>query len=362
MIKNCENFFNCTNTKDENHRKQFRHICMYDLNCKNKDSNSTHRDRFIHTCPLGLDCKDISNQHRKDYRHPCINGNKCSSKNDSEHSFLNFHLCEESNCSKINDKTHSHFVHICPNLNNCNDKSQMHQTIYLHNFQLINFLKNNSSTSNQNNLLNNNSNNNTNSSSDSINNNLNFNINNFNLNYSLKNLNNLNTNYIKISTMFSFSLPNAIIKIEELDYPFLKIEYDKEKLKLETKYNKKANEKLVFYKGDSNFKIENLIKNGINPQLSSDNGLGKGSYFGVNASYTLNNGFCEVNQNNEKILLVATIIIGDPYIGKQSIIYPPIKPDNINYYDSVTDNLNNPSIYVVFHKYKILIKYVVYFK
>ena len=61
-------------------------------------------------------------------------------------------------------------------------------------------------------------------------------------------------------------------------------------------------------------------------------------------------------------MLVCKVIIGDCCIGQRHMVTPPFKPNSVLQYDSMVDDLNNPSIFVVTKDYHAIPVYSITYK
>ena len=76
---------------------------------------------------------------------------------------------------------------------------------------------------------------------------------------------------------------------------------------------------------------------------------GKGVYFAQDASYSARDQYSPRDTNNHKCMFLAKVLVGDYTIGNSNCITPPPKSVNgLELYDSVVDNVKNPSIFVIF--------------
>lgn len=90
---------------------------------------------------------------------------------------------------------------------------------------------------------------------------------------------------------------------------------------------------------------------------------GNGSYFAVNASYSAQDTYSKPNANGEKFMYVCRVLTGEFALGQQGLVEPPNKGLNsVTRYDSVVDNIQKPSIFVVFHDAHAYPEYLITFK
>ena len=75
--------------------------------------------------------------------------------------------------------------------------------------------------------------------------------------------------------------------------------------------------------------------------------FGKGCYFALHSRYSA--GYTSENSSGKKCILVARVLTGDCCEGKPYMKVPPNKPNTQDRkYDSVVDDVENPTIFVVF--------------
>jgi poly [ADP-ribose] polymerase 10/14/15 len=91
---------------------------------------------------------------------------------------------------------------------------------------------------------------------------------------------------------------------------------------------------------------------------------GKGTYFAVNANYSANDIYSRPDVNGKKHMYYVRVLTGEYERGHQSYIVPPAKdPQNpTDLYDTVTDNKQNPSLFVVFYDYQAYPEYLITFR
>ena len=89
---------------------------------------------------------------------------------------------------------------------------------------------------------------------------------------------------------------------------------------------------------------------------------GCGTYFAKQASYSANNTYSPPDANGVKCVFQARAITGVWCLGDSSMKQPPLKDhQKQDQYDSVVDNENNPTIFVVFNDTAAYPEYVVKF-
>ena len=76
---------------------------------------------------------------------------------------------------------------------------------------------------------------------------------------------------------------------------------------------------------------------------------GRGVYFASDASYSARDQYSPRDANNNKHIFLAKVLTGDFTVGTSNYVTPPPKgASSLTLYDSVVDNVSNPSIFVIF--------------
>uniref|UniRef100_A0A3P9DJR0 Poly [ADP-ribose] polymerase n=1 Tax=Maylandia zebra TaxID=106582 RepID=A0A3P9DJR0_9CICH len=135
---------------------------------------------------------------------------------------------------------------------------------------------------------------------------------------------------------------------------------------MEVRNGHQNNERRLFH-GTSEDTVATINDRGFNRSFAGKNAAcyGNGTYFAVNASYSASNTYSKPNQNGEKFMYVCRVLTGDFALGQQGMIVPPPKGTSTistDLYDSVVDNMANPSMFVVFHDIQAYPEYLIKFK
>lgn len=90
---------------------------------------------------------------------------------------------------------------------------------------------------------------------------------------------------------------------------------------------------------------------------------GKGSYFAVDPVYSARR-YATPDENGHKRMFLARVLVGDFTQGKHDLITPPNKSadNSTDLYDSVTDRVTNPTMFVVFTDSQAYPEYLITFK
>ena len=91
---------------------------------------------------------------------------------------------------------------------------------------------------------------------------------------------------------------------------------------------------------------------------------GRGVYFARDASYSCQMTYSPPDPQGLRYMYYAKVLVGDYTTGSRNMIVAPNKntADPNETFDSVVDNLANPSIYVMFQDYEYYTEYLITFK
>ncbi|KAL7881397.1 hypothetical protein AOLI_G00082450, partial [Acnodon oligacanthus] len=157
--------------------------------------------------------------------------------------------------------------------------------------------------------------------------------------------------YKDVLSHFRKTCPNNnVLKISRIQNPGMWKKYQHNKHIMELKNGHLNNEKKLFH-GTKEDSMKHINFNGFNRSYAGVNATyyGKGTYFALNASYSANNTYSVPNQQGHKNMYLCRVLTGDYTLGNQTMIVPPAKSTNgIDNYDTVVDNVNAPTIFVVF--------------
>lgn len=95
--------------------------------------------------------------------------------------------------------------------------------------------------------------------------------------------------------------------------------------------------------------------------LLSATAYGQGVYFAVKSELSLNNRYSPPNADGHKFVFMSRVLTGDYTKGHPSMKTAPLKQsgDVPFRYDSVTDNIDNPEIFVIFNDTQAFPEYLI---
>ncbi|XP_044798475.2 protein mono-ADP-ribosyltransferase PARP14 isoform X2 [Bubalus bubalis] len=156
-----------------------------------------------------------------------------------------------------------------------------------------------------------------------------------------------------------------IEKIERIQNPELWKHYQTKKNSMDAKNGQVTNEKLLFHGTDAD-SVALVNGKGFNRSYAGKNATayGKGTYFAVNASYSASDVYSRPDLNGKKHMYYVRVLTGCYTLGNRSLIVPPPKDyqNPTDSYDTVTDCLQNPSLFVVFYDYQAYPEYLITFR
>ncbi|KAF6120826.1 poly(ADP-ribose) polymerase family member 14 [Phyllostomus discolor] len=172
--------------------------------------------------------------------------------------------------------------------------------------------------------------------------------------------------YDEVANVFNQTCSNfKIEKIERIQNPHLWKVYQTQKKNMDEKNGNTKNERLLFHGTDAN-SLPYINKNGFNRTYAGKNATayGKGTYFAVHANYSANGAYSRPDANGKKHMYYVRVLTGLYTHGDPKLLVPPPKNNQnlADLYDTVTDKVNNPSLFVVFYDNHTYPEYLITFQ
>ena len=107
-----------------------------------------------------------------------------------------------------------------------------------------------------------------------------------------------------------------------------------------------------------------IVNQGFNRSFAGRNAVvfGRGVYFARDASYSSHPSFSEPDEDKIQRMFMCRVAVGDWCRGTNGQITPGHKPKNpLELFDSTVDNVDKPSIFVVYHDSQAYPEYLVSF-
>ncbi|XP_026883853.2 protein mono-ADP-ribosyltransferase PARP14-like isoform X1 [Electrophorus electricus] len=158
-------------------------------------------------------------------------------------------------------------------------------------------------------------------------------------------------------------LASKILEIQRIQNSTLWRNYTIQKAHLDTKNKHTNNERRLFH-GTGPDNIDKISRNGFNRSYAGMHGAmyGNGVYFAVDPAYSAQ-GYSKADTQGHKRMFLARVLVGEYTKGKSTFLAPPAKSNSsIDLYDSVTDNQQNPSMFVIFHDVQAYPEYLIIFQ
>ncbi|XP_049566397.1 protein mono-ADP-ribosyltransferase PARP14 isoform X2 [Orcinus orca] len=175
-----------------------------------------------------------------------------------------------------------------------------------------------------------------------------------------------NSEYKTVASKFNETCAHLIIeKIERIQNPELWKHYQTKKNNMDAKNGQLINEKLLFHGTDAD-SVTLVNGKGFNRSYAGKNATayGKGTYFAVSAHYSASDTYSRPDANGKKRMYYVRVLTGSYTVGNKSLIVPPLRdPQNpTDSYDTVTDCMQNPNLFVVFYDYQAYPEYLITFR
>ncbi|NXV09888.1 PAR14 polymerase, partial [Cettia cetti] len=163
-----------------------------------------------------------------------------------------------------------------------------------------------------------------------------------------------------LQTCLSFKIE----KIERVQNVYLWKNYQIKKCEMDKKNGHINNEKLLFH-GTSQESLTFINERGFNRSYAGMHAanFGNGTYFAVNANYSANDLYSKPDVNGRKYMYLARVLVGEYSLGKKGSITPAKKNggNSVDLFDSSTDNVNQPSMFIIFSDIQAYPEYLITF-
>ncbi|NWU40255.1 PAR14 polymerase, partial [Hylia prasina] len=155
-----------------------------------------------------------------------------------------------------------------------------------------------------------------------------------------------------------------IEKIERVQNLYFWKNYQIKKCEMDKKNGHKNNERLLFH-GTSQESLTFINKHGFNRSYAGMHAanFGNGTYFAVNANYSANDTYSKPDVNGRKYMYLARVLVGEYSLGRKGSITPARKnvSNSVDLFDSSTDNVNQPSMFIIFNDIQAYPEYLITF-
>ncbi|XP_067844267.1 uncharacterized protein [Heptranchias perlo] len=157
-----------------------------------------------------------------------------------------------------------------------------------------------------------------------------------------------------------------IVKIERLQNLCLWKNYMIKKQLLEEKNPVGTNNERILFHGTAPDTLDSINHHGFNRSYAGRNATmyGNGTYFAIDANYSAQETYSRSDLNGFKYIYRARVLTGVYCRGQGGMVIPPSKNSTnpTDLYDSVTDNVSNPSMFIIFNDIQAYPEYLITFK
>ncbi|XP_062972713.1 protein mono-ADP-ribosyltransferase PARP14-like [Elgaria multicarinata webbii] len=171
--------------------------------------------------------------------------------------------------------------------------------------------------------------------------------------------------YQTVKRQFCQGCKCTIEKIERIQNPYYWQAYQIKKQEMDAKNGSSINEKLLFH-GTSSESLKLINDSGFNRSYAGMHAaaFGNGTYFAVHASYSAQDTYSKPDANGTKYMYLARVLVGEYCAGSAGLIVPPSKnaADPTVLFDSVTDKVANPSMFIIFNDIQAYPEYLITFR
>ncbi|XP_070586684.1 protein mono-ADP-ribosyltransferase PARP14-like [Erythrolamprus reginae] len=170
----------------------------------------------------------------------------------------------------------------------------------------------------------------------------------------------------KVQDMFNLTCKECTIqKIERIQNPYYWQAYQIKKQEMDAKNGSINNERLLFH-GTSSTSVTYINNTGFNRSYAGLHAacFGNGTYFAVNASYSAHDTYSQPDASGIKYMYLARVLVGEYCVGSKGLLLPYEKSvsDPTDLYDSATDHLTKPTLFVIFNDIQAYPEYLIAFK
>ncbi|XP_070574790.1 protein mono-ADP-ribosyltransferase PARP14-like [Ptychodera flava] len=157
----------------------------------------------------------------------------------------------------------------------------------------------------------------------------------------------------------------TVQQIERIQHELQYQIYSLRRKALTQKYPKQEIEKTLYHgtKADS---VDPIIRRGFNRSYAGSSvgaWEGQGAYFAVRSQYSLKTYYSPVDPNTgNRFMFQVKVLVGKTCLGKKGIVEPDLIPGTNDRYDTTTDNISNPNMFVTFHDEQAYPEYLITFK
>ncbi|XP_028316889.1 protein mono-ADP-ribosyltransferase PARP10 isoform X2 [Gouania willdenowi] len=164
------------------------------------------------------------------------------------------------------------------------------------------------------------------------------------------------------STLHEYNNRIRIVQVEKLSNRLLYNQYNLKKASIKKNASYPEIERTLYH-GTSETCVKEICTHGFNRSFCGKNATvyGQGVYFAVDSALSVQDKYSPPNNNGYKFVLVSKVLTGDYTKGCHSMKTAPLKETGIIplRYDSVTDEINKPTLFVIFNDTQAFPEYLI---
>ncbi|XP_015272446.1 PREDICTED: poly [ADP-ribose] polymerase 10 [Gekko japonicus] len=163
-------------------------------------------------------------------------------------------------------------------------------------------------------------------------------------------------------TLEDFHSKIRIIKVQKLYHPLLYQQYMLKRAAMEKACGHQEVERILYH-GTTEPSSREICQFGFNRSFCGKNATryGQGVYFAVQAFISVQEQYSPSSADGDKYIFVTRTLVGDYTTGSPQLRAPPLREGDaaLRRYDSVVDNLQAPSIFVIFNDTQAYPQYLI---
>ncbi|XP_071602678.1 protein mono-ADP-ribosyltransferase PARP14-like isoform X2 [Heliangelus exortis] len=172
--------------------------------------------------------------------------------------------------------------------------------------------------------------------------------------------------YLEVKRKFQKTCHGFVIKkIERVQNPYLWKQYQIKKISISRRNKNENIEKMLFH-GTTSSSLSKINYKGFDRGFSGKNAarFGKGTYFALDAIYSATETYSKPDSNNRRYMYLARVLTGKYCAATGELVEPPPRnpAEPYDLYDSVVDNIENPSMFVIFSDTQAYPAYLITFQ
>ncbi|XP_052088524.1 protein mono-ADP-ribosyltransferase PARP14-like isoform X2 [Mytilus californianus] len=157
------------------------------------------------------------------------------------------------------------------------------------------------------------------------------------------------------------------VKVERIQNKVLYQQFIAKKKSMDDTNPKTVQNEKALWHGFSVDALDSICKYGFNRSYCGKNAtaLGAGVYFAVNVNYSIQDTYSRPDTHGHKRMFLCRVLTGEYCNGASTMKVPPAKPNAAGshiLYDTVTNNVSSPIMFVIFHDSQAFPEYLVTFK